>query len=163
MGASACCFTADNVREEAKAHLTDATFKDRVHVQFNEEAAAESSGVPGEVKTQRTKEPCEVSWDKWESSVCRGTKSDAKLTALFALAPKAPGLSMSRTTPIVIQLKKRTAPGATPPSEDVDAGADTGEAPPEPREEERARSSESSRTASPQAGARAKEWLREIP
>lgn len=56
MGASACCFTADNVREEAKAHLTDATFKDNKHVQFNEEAAAESSGVPGEVKTQRTKD-----------------------------------------------------------------------------------------------------------
>ena len=36
---------------------------------FVAQAAAESSGVPGEVKTQRTKEPCEVSWDKWESTL----------------------------------------------------------------------------------------------
>lgn len=50
---------------------------------------------------------------------------------------------MSRTTPIVIQLKKRTAPGATPPSEDVDAGAPP-DPPPPPPQDDRDKSSSSS-------------------
>eukprot|EP00439_Symbiodinium_sp_Y106_P028148 s1478_g3.t1 len=52
-------------------------------------------------------------------------------------------VSMSRTTPIVIQLKKRTAPGATPPSEDVDAGAPP-DPPPPPPQDDRDKSSSSS-------------------
>ncbi|CAL1150112.1 unnamed protein product [Cladocopium goreaui] len=70
---------------------------------------------------------------------------------------------MSRTTPIVIQLKKRTAPGATPPSEDVeeaDAGGEAveNEAPAEGEDRARSNSEASSESSSHSKGnARAKE------
>eukprot|EP00435_Cladocopium_sp_Y103_P047572 s1015_g14.t1 len=52
MGANSCCFTSENIREEAKAQL-NAGIKDDKRVQFSAEA---EGNVPNEVKAARAKD-----------------------------------------------------------------------------------------------------------